>query len=139
MADVSTFPDILRGAVLAVEGIDQFFDGYVPETVDETDGYIDPYVVLWAGVGENPFEPTACGTLPNDSAVWDFQTTVVTASADTCRQAAQAVKKQLQGLVIGTGKVKPNPDGFNQQAPLLDTQTTPSRFMLALQWRVTTN
>jgi hypothetical protein len=116
-----------------------FHDGFVPEDLPETGGYIDPYVVLWGGIGDNPFEPTACGTHSTDTLVWDFQTTVVAASASACRQAAQAVKASLVNLVVGTGKVRPNPDGYNQQSPILDTQTIPARFMLPLQWRITTN
>jgi hypothetical protein len=37
--------------VLAFPGLDNFYDGYVPDKVPETDGCIDPYVVLWAGLG----------------------------------------------------------------------------------------
>lgn len=136
MADVTTFPDIIEAALPTDLG---FHDGYVPEVLPETDGYVDPYVVLWGGVGENPFEPTACGTHSTDTLVWDFQTTVVAASPGACRSAAKAVKASLVNLVVGTGKVHPNPDGFNQQSPILDTQTSPSRFMLPLQWRITTN
>lgn len=138
MVDPTPFPAIIEGAILASD-IDQFFDGYVPEKVTETNGYIDPYVVLWAGMGDNPFEPTACGTHNEDTLIWDFQTTVVGASPEACRSAAKMVKAQLTNLVIRTGKVRPNPDGFNQQSPILDTQATPSRFMLPLQWRITTN
>jgi hypothetical protein len=139
VADVTTFPDILRGAVMLAPDISDFYDGYVPEKVAETDGYIDPYVVLWAGLGENPFEPTACGIHSTDTVVWDFQTTVVGADANICRRAAREVRNRLVNLVVGTGRVIPNPDGFHQQTPILDTQTTPARFMLPLQWRITTN
>lgn len=137
VADVLTFPDILRGAVLPTGA--GFFDGNVPTKVPETSGYIDPYVVLWAGLGDNPFEPTACGTHNTDTLVWDFQTTVVAADADTCRRVGQAVKARLTNLVMGTGQVRPNPDGYNQQSPIQDNQSTPARFMLPLQWRITTN
>lgn len=137
MADVLTFPDILRGAVQAA-GVG-FYDGYVPEKLPTTDGYIDPYAVLWAGVGDNPYEPTACGTHSDDTLIWDFQITVVAASASACRSAAKAVRTRLLNMAVGTGRVKPNPDGYNQQSPVLDTQTTPGRFMLPLQWRITTN
>lgn len=138
MADPTPFPAAIEAAVLQVPGLG-FYDGHVPAAVPETDGFIDPYVVLWAGLGENPAELPTCGTHSDDSLIWDFQTTVVAASADTCRRAAKDVKAQLTNLVLGTGKVRPNPDGFNQQAPILDTQTTPSRFMLPLQWRAITN
>lgn len=137
MADVLTFPDMLRGAVLA-EGLG-FYDGYVPERLPETNGYIDPYAVLWSGLGEAPPELPACGTYSEDTLIWDFQITVVGASAEVCRQAAKAVKTRLLNMTIGTGRVRPNPDGFNQQSPVLDTQTTPARFMLPLQMRLITN
>lgn len=139
MADETTFPDILRGALLTIPGLHQFFDGNVPEKVDETDGFIDPYVVLWGGLGENPFEPTACGTHNSDTLIWDFQLTVVAASPDLCRRVARAVRLKVLNMVIGTGRVKPNPDGFQQQAPIRDAQVTPNRFMLPLQMRITTN
>jgi len=138
MADPTTFPALIEAAVLEEPGLG-FYDGHVPEALPETEGYIDPYVVLWAGLGDNPFEPTACGQHSTDTLIWDFQTTVVAASAEACRSAAWAVRQHLVNLAVGTGTVRPNPDGYNQQAPLLDTQTSPSRFMLPLQWRITTN
>lgn len=137
MADVLTIPDQLRGPILA-EGLG-FYDGYVPEKLPETDGFIDPYVVLWGGLGGSPPELTSDGIESEDTLIWDFQLTVVAASAETCRQAAKAVKKRILNMVIGTGRVRSNPDGFNQQSPVLDTQTTPSRFMLPLQLRLITN
>ena len=138
MADVTTFPDIIRGAVQLVPDMG-FYDGFVPKKLPMSGNYVDPYTVLWAGLGDNPFEPTACGTHSTDTLVWDFQTTVVAADADTCRRAARDVRARLMNLMVGTGKVRPNPDGYNQQAPILDTQEQPSRFMLPLQWRITTN
>jgi hypothetical protein len=138
VADVLTFPDVLRGAVSAVPEV-TFYDGNVPEKVPQTGEYIDPYVVLWAGLGDNPFEPTACGTHNTDTTVWDFQLTVVGATADTCRRVASAVLGRVINLQVGTGRVKPNPDGFNQQVPLQDNTTSPSRFMLPLQLRLITN
>lgn len=136
MADVLTFPALIQAAVPDDLG---FHDGHVPKTLPETDGYIDPYVVLWAGIGDNPFEPTACGTHSTDTLVWDFQTTVVGATADICRAAASAVRAALVNLPIGSGRVKPNPDGYNQQSPILDTQSSPARLYIPLQWRITTN
>lgn len=136
MADPTTFPALIEAALPNDLG---FYDGHVPEKVPETDGYIDPYVVLFAGLGDNPLEPTACRTHSTDTVIWDFQTTVAAATADLCRQAGNAVKASLTNLPAGTGRVIPNPDGFNQQAPILDTQTTPARLMLPLQWRITTN
>jgi len=138
LGDILTFPDILRGAVSAVPEV-TFYDGDVPEKVPQTGEYIDPYVVLWAGMGENPFEPTSCGTHDTSTTVWDFQLTVVAATADTCRRVASAVFGRVINLQVGTGRVRPNPDGFNQQSPLLDTTTSPARFMLPLQLRLITN
>jgi hypothetical protein len=114
-------------------------DGFVPKAVPETDGYIDPYVVLFAGVGDNPGEPLANGVHDTDSLIWDFQTTAVGASPDACRGVARDVTARLTNLRVGTGRVKPNPDGFRQQAPILDPQSSPARFMLPLQWRLNTN
>ena len=138
MADTTGFPAAIEAAVLQVPDM-HFHDGFVPKVLPETGGYVDPYTVLWAGLGDNPPERTSCGTHSRDTTVYDFQTTVVAASADACRRAARLVSAELDNLPLGTGKVHPNPDGFNQQAPILDTQTTPSRFMLPLQWRVITN
>ena len=124
---------------MLVPDISEFYDGFVPEAVPETAGYVDPYVVFWGGLGENPFEPSTCGTHDTSTVVWDFEITVVAASADTCRKAARDVLGQLTNLRVGTGRVRPNPDGFNQQSPIPDYQTTPARFMLPLQLRLITN
>jgi hypothetical protein len=115
------------------------YDGYVPEKVPETGGYPDPYVVLWAGAGDGPPELTADGKEDSDVLIWDFQTTAVGATPAICRTVDQATRTALVNLVIGTGRVRRNPDGFNQQAPVLDTQATPSRFYLPRQWRLITN
>jgi hypothetical protein len=138
VADVLTFPDILRGAVGAVPEA-TFYDGYVPEKVPQTGEYIDPYVVLWAGMGVNPPELSACGEQDTGTIVWDFQLTVVAATPDTCRRVAAEVLQRVTNLQMGRGVVRRNPDGFNQQAPILDTTTSPSRFMLPLQLRLITN
>lgn len=138
MADPTTFPAVIEAAVLQVPGM-SFYDGFVPKVLPESGGYIDPYTVLWSGLGDNPREPTSCGTHNQDTVIWDFQTTVVGPSADVCRRAARLVQQRLVNLPLGTGRVVPNPDGFNQQSPILDTQASPSRFMLPLQWRAITN
>ncbi|MGC0237279.1 hypothetical protein [Arthrobacter sp. SD76] len=138
MADLSTFPDILRGAVLAAGGL-TFYDGQVPDKVPHTGEFIDPYVVLWAGIGDNPNETPACGTQSTDVNIWDFQLTVVAASANLCRDVAGAVLARVLNLRLGTGKVRRNPDGFNQQTPIPDNQTSPARYLLPLQLRLITN
>jgi hypothetical protein len=117
-----------------------FYDGYVPERVPEAGGHILPYVVLYAGDGSPVVEEvTADGLQPVDTLVWDFQITAVGATSDVCRRVAQDVRRLLTNLRAGTGRIKPNPDGFNQQVPYLDPSVTPARFILPLQWRLNTN
>lgn len=137
MADPTTFPDIIRGAVSLVPEV-SFYDGYVPEALPQTGEYIDPYVVLWASLPDNPDERTSDGYQSVHTMLWEFQLTVVGASPDTCRRVAKDVLARVVNLQVGTGKVHRNPDAF-QQAPLLDTTTSPSRFMLPLQLRLITN
>lgn len=135
-------PDALTGpvqdALLAVPGAG-FYDGYVPERVPETGGYIDPYIVLWAGTGDAPDELPSDGRQDGDSVIWDFQTTAVGATPAICRAVDAEVTRRLTNLTVRTGRVRRNPDGFNQQSPILDTQTSPARFMLPRQWRLITN
>lgn len=138
MADPVQCAAAVMAALATVEGITEY-DGFVPMKVPETDGYIDPYVVLWAGTGDEPNELPADGRQDSDTLIWDFQTTAVGATPAICRAVDKAVAAALTNLAIGTGQVRRNPDGFNQQSPILDTQTTPSRFMLPRQWRLITN
>lgn len=138
MADVSA----LAAAVVAAEdeilGVKNF-DGYVPAKIPEAGGFILPYFVNWFGTGDNPDEVTTDGNQPTDSLVWDFQITAVASNPAACRAVAIALKQKLTNRRIGKGTLRLNPDGFNQQTPILDTQTTPARFMLPLQWRLITN
>ena len=138
MVDVESLTGPVLAALRTIPGV-TVYDGFVPKTVPETDGYPDPYIVLWAGIGDNPDEALANGIHDTDSLIWDFQTTAAGADPGICRNVAQAAAAKLTNLRVGTGRVKPNPDGFNQQAPILDTQTTPSRFMLPRPWRLKTN
>lgn len=138
MVEVSDLVTPVSAALSALPGI-TFYDGYVPESIPETGGYIDPYIVLWAGIGDNPNDLTACGTQGTDTLIWDFQITVVGADPAICRAVAATAAAALTNLRVRTGKVRRNPDGFDQSVPLMDTQTTPARFMLPLQWRLITN
>lgn len=138
MVDVGTLVPSVTAALEALPGL-TVHDGYVPKELPETGGYVDPYIVLWAGLGDNPPESTACGTQGTDSLIWDFQTTAVGATPDICRAVATAITGALTNLRVGTGRIRRNPDGFNQATPILDTQTSPARFMLPLQWRLITN
>lgn len=115
------------------------WDGYVPSSLPETDGYIDPYVVLWGGAGDGPPDLTADGRQSTDTLIWDFQTTAVGATPAVCRALDLAVQLALVNLRVGTGTVRFSPQGFNQQPPTMDNQTTPARFFLPRQWRLITN
>lgn len=139
MVDPADLVAPVGDALRSLPGGAGFYDGYVPESVPETGGYADPYVVLWAGTGDEPGELTACGIQDGDSVIWDFQTTAVGATPDICRSVAREVKLALTNLPVRTGRVRRNPDGYNQQPPILDTQTSPARFMLPQQWRLITN
>lgn len=115
------------------------YDGYVPAAVPATGEFIDPYLVVWSGLGENPPELPACGTHDSDSVVLDFQVTAVGATAPLTRAVAKAMTQALTNLRVGTGKVRPNPDAFTQAAPVLDPAANPARFMLPVQWRLISN
>jgi hypothetical protein len=138
VVDPNSLTDPVLAALRALPGI-TVYDGYVPVKVPETGGYIDPYLVLWAGVDDEPDELPADGRQDGDSIIWDFQTTAVGAEPGICRDVAAAMIAALTNLPVRTGRVRRNPDGFNQQAPTLDTQTSPARFMLPRQWRLITN
>lgn len=137
-------PTLLAAAVVAtlktLPGVTTY-DGYVGEKVptDPSGKYVLPYVVLWAGIGDNPDEQTSDGMHAADTLVWDFQTTSVGSTSSICRAVAQDVKAKLTNMRAGTGLIRPNPDGFQQQTPILDTSVTPARFMLPTQWRLITN
>lgn len=114
-------------------------DGYVPEKLPQTGSYIDPYTVLWAGMGDNPDELTSDGYQGTSTLIYDFQTTAVGPTPATCRAVAQDDRRALLNQRAGTGVIRTNPDGYNQQTPILDTTATPARFMLPQQWRLITN
>ena len=138
MADPSPLVATILAGLRTIPGI-TVYDGSVPNSVPTTGTYINPYIVLWAGVGDEPDELTADGIQDGDSLTFDFQTTVVAANPSVCRSVTAEAKAKLTNLPAGTGRVRRNPDGFNQQTPILDTQTSPARFMLPLQWRLITN
>lgn len=138
MADPTALVAAILAALRTIPGI-TVYDGFVPTSVPMNGTYIKPYIVLWAGDGDEPDELTADGVQDGDSLVMDFQTTVVGANPDNCRSVATAAKAKLTNLKAGTGRIRRNPDGFNQATPILDTQTSPARFMLPLQWRLITN
>lgn len=141
MVDV---PALITTVVTAMKTLSPgvtIYDGFVPTSVptDPSGKYVLPYAVLWAGIGDNPGEQTSCGTHSTDTLIWDFQTTAIGSSPDVARRVAADIKTRLNNLRAGTGLIRPNPDGFQQQTPVLDTSVTPARFMLPTQWRLITN
>lgn len=138
MVDATQLANTITTKLRTLPGVSTF-DGQVPSKVPEAGGYILPYVVLWAGIGDNPDELPSNGMHSQDTLVWDFQTTTVAASADTCRRVANDVKKLLTNLPAGTSRVRPSPDGFQQQQPIPDNSIIPVRYMLPIQWRLITN
>lgn len=138
MVDTEPYLAAVVQALQAIDGLTTY-DGYVPDDTPATGEFVDPYVVLWAGAGDNPDELPACGTHSTDSVILDFQTTVVAATPGLTRAAARAVNGALTNLRAGTGKVRPNPDGFTQAQPVLDPSVNPARFIMPLPWRLITN
>lgn len=141
MADPAALLATIKDALNGMAGINgRVYDGYVPDDLDtDAGGYILPYVVIWAGIGDGVDEPTLNSVYDSDGLVYDFQTTAVGPAPGHVRTVAGQVKTALTNLPAGTGRVKPNPDGFNQQSPIADTNTSPTRFYLPLQWRLQTN
>lgn len=138
MVDVTPLLATIRAALETV-GV-PVFDGYVPDELGtDASGFIRPYIILWAGIGDNPAEPTLNAVHGTDSLILDFQTTAVGPLPGHARTVAGQVKDALTNLPVGTSKVRPNPDGFNQQTPITDTNVNPPRFYLPSQWRLPTN
>ncbi|MDJ0321830.1 hypothetical protein [Pseudarthrobacter sp. PS3-L1] len=138
MADILTAKSLLLARLRTDTGR-TVYDGYVPEKVPQNGVYIKPYTILWAGLGEAPNELTSDGVESQSTLIWDFQTTAVGPDANSCLQLAAADKALLTNHRAGRGIIRPNPDGYNQQTPILDASITPARFMLPLQWRLITN
>lgn len=141
MADPLQIRDDMLAALKALRDLNgRVHDGYVPDKIPtDTGGYVLPYVVFHGGGGDNPDEPSSDGKLDSDVLVYDFQTTSVGPSPGHAIGVDQLIKGALQNLTVGTGRIRPNPDGFNQQTPIRDPNITPARFMLPRQWRLITN
>ncbi|WP_275779702.1 hypothetical protein [Paenarthrobacter sp. Y-19] len=138
MVDIDALTKQVTAAEDEITGTTNY-DGFVPTGVPQSGGYVLPYFVNWFGIGDNPDETTADGKQHADTLVWDFQITAVASNAAACRAVAQALKQKLINMQVGTGTLRLNPDGFNQQSPILDASVTPARLMLPIQWRLTTN
>lgn len=115
------------------------YDGNVPSKVPESGGYIDPYVILWAGSGGDVGEVTADGMQVDDITVFDFQTTAVGAEPSIARSVGHGVNRALTNARVQSGRVRPSPDGFSTDRTIPDTTVAPSRHILPAQWRLITN
>jgi len=138
VADLTLMVNKLKERMLTVNGI-TVHDGFVPTELPEKDGKILPYVVLWAGLPDFGDEVTADGQQVTDSTIFDFQATAVASNPAACRATAHALSLALVNLKLGTGRVRPNPDSFRRDVPLLDKTVTPARLMLPTFWRLHTN
>jgi hypothetical protein len=115
------------------------FDTHVPQTLPvDVNGFIKPYVVLFAGAVNDLPEERDLTNLP-DMSISDFrfQTTCVGPTGQHARELAHTVRLALSGLAIGAGFIKPDPDAFRTDV-LKDDQVTPARFYMPLMWRLTT-
>lgn len=116
------------------------FDTQVPKTLpQDVNGYIRPYVVMFAGAGMDlPDERSLTLLADLDVIDFPFQTTCVGPTAAHARDLAYSVRLALTNLPIGSGFVKPDPFGVRVDNPLADNQVTPARFFMPLMWRLTT-
>lgn len=138
-ADLAPILATVEAALRTIPGV-TVYDGYVPsELPTDASGYVLPYIVIWFGVGQNPAELPLSGLHGTDSLVLDFQTTTVGSTPAICRAVTGPAKTALTNLRAGTGVIRPNPDSFNQQSPILDSNISPARFYLPSQWRLHTN
>lgn len=138
MFDISAHRAAVLAALRTLPGV-TVYDGFVPDKVPvDRAGYILPYVVLFAGVGDEIPERDLSGRVDMGGLRWDFQTSSVAASADIAALVAADVRRKLTNLPLGSFHVLPDPDGMRQSAPIRDTTITPARFMLPAPWRLDT-
>lgn len=116
------------------------YAGQVPDKLpQDAQGYVLPYVVLFAGLGGDvPAERDLSNLVDTDGALdWPFQTTCVGASSTICLAVARDVARALTNRPVGAGFIKPS--GYDTPLPLVDNQVTPARYFMPLQWRLLTN
>ncbi|MDN4611951.1 hypothetical protein [Arthrobacter burdickii] len=141
MADPVLLKQAVIDALTAIPGLGgRVHDGALTKAAaTDSAGYVLPYVVLFAGIGDNPQETTARGDTPTGALVFDFQTTCVGPGTGQSAGVARDVRTALLNLRIGRGTVRKNPDGFDQPTPVREEGVTPVRYMLPQQWRLITN
>lgn len=138
MADPTLYRAQVIAALRQVPGI-TVYDGHVPkELPEDANHFILPYVVLWAGAGNEIPERDLSARVDTGGLRWEPQTTSVGPTAGHAADVARAVYLQLVNLPLGTHCLLPNPDGFSQSVPQLDPTETPVRFMLPQYWRLDT-
>jgi hypothetical protein len=141
MADPNALKDQILAVLRALPHLGgRIYDGVIVGSIP-VDGYANalPYVVLFAGTGNHPDEQYTNGTTGTDGLIFDFQTNCVGPTASHATAVAVDVRVALTNLRIGTGRVKPNPDGFEQSVPYREESNTPVRLLLPQQWRLKTN
>lgn len=117
----------------------QVYDGFVPGSLPMDGKYIRPYFVVWAGEPDNPAEDTSDGMHSLDTRIFRFQVTAVAPTPAATRQLTAAGVTALNNLRVGTGRVKPDPEGFRTEVPQLDPSESPARFLLPTPWRLISN
>lgn len=138
MADPVVLQAIVSTRLRALKGL-TLYEGQVPGKLpQDAQGYILPYVVLYAGLGRDRAEERDLSGLADPTrGDWPFQTTCVGANPTICLAVTRDVAATLTNLPVGGGFIKPA--GFDTPLPLVDNQVTPARFFLPLQWRLFTN
>lgn len=141
MPDEDALTQALKALLQTIPGLEtNVYVGTVPEKLPMDGVYIRPYVVIFAGIGSDLPEERDLSLLADTTVVdWAPQTTVVGASATACQQLARAVKEKLTNRYLGTGWLLPDADAFRVAKPITDSQVTPARAFMPLNWRLLTN
>ena len=130
--------DVALRAIPNLQG--RVYVGFAPEKVPEINGFVLPYVVLFAGLaGDLPLERCLAGEVDLQVLDWSPQVNCVGPDADQALAVAVDVKKALTGLRVGNHWLKPDVDAMRVSRPVLDTQVTPARFFLPVNMNVITN
>ena len=138
-------PNVLFAELVALlKGLrdfdDRVYDGYAPDKIPTSGEFIKPYLLVMAGIGSDlEGERDLTQAVDQEVLDWNFQINAVGPTPSTARQAAQVVRRALTDHALGGGWIKPDGESFRNSTPVKDTQVSPARFFLPLQWRLTTN